>query len=30
MFFRYNPYLYKWDEGILEWDGYSGTFYKKP
>ena len=30
MFFRYNPYLYRWDEGILDWDGYSGTFYKKP
>ena len=30
MFFRYNPYLYRRDEGVLEWDGYSGTFYKKP
>ncbi len=30
MFFRYNPYLYKFDEGVLVWDGYSGTFYKKP
>lgn len=28
--FRYNPYLYKFDEGILEWDGYSGTFYEEP
>ena len=30
MFFRYNPYLYKYDEGILDWGGYDGTFYKKP
>jgi len=30
MFFRYNPFLFKWDEGILDWDGYTGTFYKKP
>ncbi len=28
--FRYNPYLYRYDEGILDWDGYDGTFYKKP
>jgi len=27
--FRYNPYLYKWDEGILEVSYNSGTFYKK-
>lgn len=30
LLFRYNPYLYKFDEGVLEWDGYDGTFYKKP
>lgn len=24
MFFRYNPYLYKYDEGILDWGGYDG------
>lgn len=29
MKFRYNPYLYKWDEGILEVFYNSGTFYKK-
>jgi hypothetical protein len=29
MKFRYNPYLYKWDEGILEVSYNSGTFYKK-
>lgn len=28
--FRYNPYLYNYDEGVLEWNGYSGTFYEKP
>lgn len=28
--FRYNPYLYNYDEGVLEWYGYSGTFYEKP
>ncbi len=27
--FRYSPYLYTFDEGILVWSGYgSGTFYK--
>ncbi len=27
--FRYSPYLYKFDEGVLVWSGYgSGTFYK--
>lgn len=30
MKFRYNPYLYRYDEGILEWDGYDGVFYKEP
>lgn len=30
MKFRYNPYLYNFDEGLLEWDGYDGVFYKKP
>ncbi len=30
MLFQYTPYLYRFDEGVLEWDGYSGTFYKKP
>ena len=30
MKFRYNPYLYNYDEGVLEWDGYDGTFYEKP
>lgn len=30
MYFRYNPYLYKFDEGILEVSYSSGTFYKKP
>ena len=28
--FRYNPFLYNYDEGVLDWDGYSGTFYEKP
>jgi hypothetical protein len=28
--FRYNPYLYKYDEGILKVSHSSGTFYKKP
>ncbi|HIZ33790.1 MAG TPA: hypothetical protein H9814_09710 [Candidatus Bacteroides merdigallinarum] len=28
--FRYNPFLFKYDEGILEWNGYGGTFYEKP
>lgn len=30
MKFRYNPYLYKYDEGVLDWDGYDGFFYKEP
>lgn len=30
LYFRRNPYLYKYDEGILEWDGRDGVFYKKP
>ncbi len=30
MYFRYNPYLYNYDEGILEVSYSSGTFYKKP
>ena len=31
VYFRYNPYLYKFDEGVLVVDNYSGgTFYKKP
>jgi hypothetical protein len=29
MYFRYTPYLYKFDEGILEVSYSSGTFYKK-
>lgn len=28
--FRFNPFLFKWDEGILEWNGYSGIFYEQP
>lgn len=28
--FRYNPFLFKFDEGILDWNGYDGVFYKKP
>ena len=28
--FRYNPYLYNFDEGVLEWSWGSGVFYKKP
>ncbi len=28
--FRYNPYLYKYDEGILEVSYSYGIFYKKP
>jgi hypothetical protein len=30
MYFRYNPYLYKFDEGILNVSYSSGIFYKKP
>ena len=30
MYFRFNPFLFKWDEGVLDWDGYDGAFYKKP
>ena len=30
MKFRYNPYLYKYDEGVLDWNGYDGIFYKEP
>ena len=27
--FRFNPYLYRYDEGVLVWSGYgSGTFYE--
>lgn len=28
--FRYEPYLYKYDEGVLDCANSSGTFYKKP
>lgn len=27
--FRYSPYLYKFDEGVLNWSYGSGTFYEK-
>lgn len=30
IFFRYSPYYYTSDEGILEVSYNSGTFYKKP
>lgn len=30
MFFRYSPYLYSYDEGVLEVSYSSGTFYEKP
>lgn len=30
MKFRYNPFLFKFDEGLLDWDGSDGVFYQKP
>lgn len=30
MYFRYSPYLYNYDEGILKVYYNSGTFYEKP
>lgn len=30
MYFRYSPYLYNYDEGVLEVSYSSGTFYEKP
>jgi hypothetical protein len=30
MYFRFNPFLFKFDEGILEVSFSSGTFFKKP
>lgn len=30
MYFRYSPYLYSYDEGILEVSYNSGTFYEEP
>lgn len=27
--FRYTPYLWRWDEGVLVSEGRSGTFYKE-
>jgi hypothetical protein len=30
MYFRYNPYLYRFDEGVLAVSYSSGIFYKKP
>lgn len=27
--FRFTPFLWKWDKGVLVSDGRSGTFYKK-
>lgn len=30
MLFRFNPFLFKWDEGILDASSSNGTFYKKP
>lgn len=28
--FRFEPYLYRWDEGVLDCSGSKGVFYKKP
>jgi hypothetical protein len=28
--FRFNPFLFKWDEGVLEVSYNNGVFYKKP
>lgn len=28
--FKYNPWLWKWDEGVIDVFGGKGTFYKKP
>ena len=29
--FQFNPFLYKWDKGVLEWNGYySNSFYEAP
>lgn len=28
--FRFNPFLYKWDKGVIETFAGKGTFYKKP
>jgi hypothetical protein len=30
LLFRYNPYLYKYDEGVLDVSYRDGIFYKKP
>jgi hypothetical protein len=30
MYFRYSPYLYNYDEGILKVSYNSGTFYEEP
>lgn len=30
MYFRYSPYLYNYDEGVLSVSYGSGTFYEKP
>jgi hypothetical protein len=30
MYFRYSPYMYNYDEGVLEVSYNSGTFYEKP
>ena len=30
MYFRYSPYLYSYDEGVLEVSYNSGTFYEEP
>ena len=28
--FRFNPFLFKWDEGVLDASASNGTFYEKP
>ncbi len=30
MYFRFNPFLFTFDEGVLEVSGSSGTFFEKP
>jgi hypothetical protein len=30
LFFRFNPFLFKWDKGVLDVSYNDGVFYKKP
>lgn len=30
IYFRFNPFLFRFNKGVLDWNGYNGDFYKEP